>query len=159
MEPGGLADHEAGRLHARTRPATDLLLDVKGKQNYTIQVGGVGRRRRARSTLKVDFFPDTDGDGVLDALDKCPTVPGIERFGGCPPELKVVPSIGFDGTGERHHRSRRLIVDRVPKGAKVVAKCSGCGSQTVKAKQLGRVSLTKLVGQDGARGRQRSRSA
>ena len=48
-----------------------------------------------------------------------------------------MPSIGFDRTGKRRQISR-LIVDRVPKGAKVVAKCSGCGSQTVKAKKPGR---------------------
>ena len=34
----------------------------------------------------------------------------------------------------------------MPKGAKVVAKCGGCGSQTIKAKKAGRVTLTKLVG-------------
>jgi len=125
--------------------ADDLLLDVEGKKNYTIQVGGVGGAAGLMS-LKLDFFPDGDGDGILDALDKCAKVAGIERFGGCPPELRVVPSIGFDGNGAGITITR-LIVDKVPKGAKVVAKCSrGCGSQTIKAKRLGRVSLTKLVG-------------
>lgn len=28
---------------------------------------------------------DSDGDGVLDAADRCPTVPGPARHGGCPP--------------------------------------------------------------------------
>ena len=75
---------------APTRGVDDLLLDVKGKKNYTIQVGGAAGAGGAL-TFKADFFPDTDGDGVLDdQLDKCKTVPGIERFGGCPPELKVV---------------------------------------------------------------------
>ena len=46
----------------------------------------------------------------------------------------MVPSIGFDRTGNGV-RISRLIVDRVPKGAKVVAKCSGCGSQTVQARR------------------------
>src|SRR4051812_665374 len=125
----------------------DLLLNVKGKKNYTIQVGGVGGAFGAM-TLKADFFPDSDGDGILDDQpDKCKTVPGIERFGGCPPELKVVPSIGFDGSASGI-TIRRLLVDRVPKGAKVVAKCSGCGSQTVKAKRFGRVALNKLVGKN-----------
>ena len=122
----------------------DLLLDVKGKRNYTIQVGGAANTGGPLG-LKVDFFPDTDADTILDALDKCPTTPGIERFGGCPPETRVVPSIGFDATGSGVI-IRRLIVDKVPKGAKVLARCSGCGSQTIKAKRLGRVSLTKLVG-------------
>ena len=122
----------------------DLLLNVRGKRKYTIQVGGVANTGGPLA-LKVDFFPDTDADEILDALDKCPTTPGIERFGGCPPETRVVPSIGFDATGSGV-TIRRLIVDKVPKGAKVVARCKGCGSQTIKAKRLGRVSLTKLVG-------------
>ena len=69
---------------------------------------------------------------------------GIDRFGGCPPELKVVPSIGFDGTAGGI-TIRRLVVDRVPKGAKIVAKCPGCGSQTIRATRFGRVALNKLV--------------
>src|SRR4051794_13187222 len=122
----------------------DLLLNVVGKKNYTIQVGGAGGGGGARAlkggvfppprgaggvggalTLKADFFPDTDGDGILDDQpDKCKTVPGIERFGGCPPELKVVPSLGFDGDSGGITITR-FMVDRVPKGAKVTAKCSG----------------------------------
>ena len=125
----------------------DLLLNVTGKKNYTIQVGGAGGAGGALN-FNALFFPDQDSDGILDDQpDKCKTVPGIERFGGCPPELKVVPSIGFDGSPSGI-TIKRLIVDRVPKGAKVVAKCSGCGSQTVKAKRFGRVSLSKLVGKN-----------
>ncbi len=131
--------------------ADDLLIDVEGKKNYTIQVGGAGGAGGLMN-LKVDFFPDTDSDSVLDALDKCPKVPGIERFGGCPPELRVVPSIGFDGNGAGI-TIKRLIVDKVPKGAKVVARCTpGCGSQTIKAKRLGRVSLTRFVGRSAPAG-------
>ena len=121
-----------------------LALDVKKGRSYTIQLGGAGGIG-GPATLSVDYFADTDGDGEYDALDKCPEVPGIARFGGCPPELRVVPSIGFDRTGNGV-RISRLVVDRVPKGAKVVAKCSGCGSQTVRAKKTGTISLTKLVG-------------
>ena len=58
-----------------------------------------------------------------------------------------MPSIGFDGTAGGI-TIRRLVVDRVPKGAKIVAKCSGCGSQTVKAKRFGRVPLNKLIGKN-----------
>ena len=123
----------------------DLLLNVKAKKSYTIQVGGVGGAGGAMS-LKADFFPDEDGDGILDDQpDKCKDVPGIERFGGCPPELKVVPSVSYDGAAGGV-KITRLVVDRVPKGAKVRAKCGGCGTATVKAKRFGRVSISKLVG-------------
>jgi len=123
----------------------DLIIPrVSAGTNYTIQVGGANN---AGGPVRLEFtyFPDTDGDGILDdAPDKCRKQPGIERFGGCPPELKVVPSIGFDGTAGGI-TIKRLIVDKVPKGAKVVAKCAGCGSQTVKATRFGRISLNKLV--------------
>jgi hypothetical protein len=123
----------------------DLLLNLKGKKLYTIQIGGAGGAG-GPLTFQSLFFPDSDADGILDDQpDKCPKEPGIERFGGCPPELKVTPSIGFDSTGAGI-TINRLAVDRVPKGAKVVAKCSGCGSQTVKATRFGRISLSKLVG-------------
>ena len=131
----------------------DLLLDLEGRKNYTIQVGGVGGVGGAL-TLRMDAFPDGDGDGVLDALDKCAEVPGIERGGGCPPSLrgKVVPSFSYvpSGTGIK---IVRLALDSVPKGAKVTARCPGCGSQTVTAKRLGRVTLSRLVGRTVSAGR------
>ena len=103
----------------------DLLLDVKGKKNYTIQVGGVAGAGGRAQLQRRRSSPTPTATAILDdQLDKCKTVPGIERFGGCPPELKVVPSIGFDGSASGI-TIKRLIVDRVPKGAKVVAKCSG----------------------------------
>ena len=60
-------------------------------------------------------------------------------------ELRVVPSVGFDRTGNGV-LIRRLVVDRVPKGARVVAKLTGGGSQTVRAKKTGTVTLSKLIG-------------
>ena len=35
---------------------------------------------------------DTDGDGIFDSRDKCPTVPGVARYEGCP-----VPDTDKDG--------------------------------------------------------------
>jgi outer membrane protein OmpA-like peptidoglycan-associated protein len=29
-------------------------------------------------------WPDTDGDGILDKDDACPTVPGLPEYNGCP---------------------------------------------------------------------------
>jgi hypothetical protein len=132
-------------------PTEDVLLDVKGGKAYTFQVGGVGGAG-GQLSFKLEYFPDADGDGVLDALDKCKTTPGIERFGGCPPSLrgKVSPSLNFANTANGI-RISRLVVDGVPKGAKVVARGGG-GSQTVKAKRAGRVTLSKLVGRSAAAG-------
>ena len=132
-------------------PTEDVLLDVERGKSYTFQVGGVnGAAGPLNFTL--EYFPDADGDGVLDALDKCPATPGIERFGGCPPSLrgKVSPSLSF-ANAAGGIRITRLVVDGVPKGAKVTASGGG-GSQTVKAKRSGRVTLARLVGRTARAG-------
>ena len=65
-----------------------LIPRVSARTNYTIQVGGANGAGGPLNLL-FDYFPDTDGDGILDdAPDKCRKQPGIERFGGCPPELR-----------------------------------------------------------------------
>ena len=129
----------------------DLLLNVKGKKNYTIQVGGIAGAGGVM-TLKSDFFPDSDADGVLDALDKCKAVPGVERYGGCPPQLDTNARLSVDYTA-RGVTIKRAWVEHVPKGAKIVARCGGCGSQTVKATKAGTVDLKKLVGRSVAAGK------
>ncbi len=40
-------------------------------------------------------IPDTDGDGVNDEIDACPTIPGIARYNGCP-----IPDIDHDGIND-----------------------------------------------------------
>lgn len=130
----------------------DLLLDLEGSKNYTIQVGGVAGAGGPLSLL-METYPDTDGDGQLDALDKCKDVPGIDAAGGCPPSLRgrVSPRISW-APGAGGVRITRLTVDSLPKGAKVTARCGGCGSQTITAKRHGRVSLNKLVGRTARAG-------
>ena len=39
--------------------------------------------------------PDTDGDGITDDKDKCPTVPGLARYDGCP-----IPDRDKDGIND-----------------------------------------------------------
>jgi outer membrane protein OmpA-like peptidoglycan-associated protein len=56
--------------------------------------------------------PDTDGDGVNDELDKCPTVAGVAQYQGCP-----VPDSDGDGIKDD--------VDRCPTVAGT-AKYQGC---------------------------------
>jgi hypothetical protein len=137
---------------ANTAGATeDVLLDVKGGKAYTFQIGGVNGAF-GQLTFNLDYFPDADSDGVLDALDDCRTTPGIRAAGGCPPSLrgKVSPSLSFANAGNGI-RITRFSVDGVPKGAKVRARAGGA-SQTVKAKKSGRVTLRKLVGRSARAG-------
>ncbi len=43
--------------------------------------------------------PDTDKDGINDELDKCPTVPGIAKYEGCP-----IPDTDKDGINDEEDR-------------------------------------------------------
>ena len=72
----GTGPPRASRGSSAARPSVgeDLLLDLEGDKDYTIQVGGVAGAG-GPLTLRMDAFPDTDGDGALDALDKCWTSP------------------------------------------------------------------------------------
>ncbi|HNE49693.1 MAG: OmpA family protein [Chitinophagales bacterium] len=54
--------------------------------------------------------PDTDGDGIEDSKDECPTVPGLAEFNGCPDR---------DGDGIPDHK------DACP-DVKGIAKYGGC---------------------------------
>ncbi len=55
---------------------------------------------------------DTDGDGILDKDDKCPTVPGVAKYQGCP-----VPDTDGDGINDEN--------DKCPT-VKGIAKYQGC---------------------------------
>jgi outer membrane protein OmpA-like peptidoglycan-associated protein len=55
---------------------------------------------------------DTDGDGIPDSKDKCPTVPGVAKYEGCP-----VPDTDGDGINDEN--------DKCPT-VKGVAKYDGC---------------------------------
>jgi hypothetical protein len=120
----------------------DLLLNVAKGKAYTFQVGGVNGGG-GPLTFKLDYFPDGDGDGVLDATDDCPTTPGVGNS-GCPPVLRVSTSVNFDRVAGGL-RLTTVSVAGVPKGAKVAVRAAGA-SQTVTAKKAGRVDLSKLVG-------------
>lgn len=131
--------------------AEELQLDLDAKKAYTVQVGGVGGAG-GPVTLRTEAFPDTDGDGVFDPIDDCPALAGIGNS-GCPPKLVANPRlpVSFTGAGVIINR---LFVERVPKGAKIVVRCAGCGSQTVRAKRQGTVYLDRFMGRAVAAGKE-----
>ena len=130
--------------------AEDLLPTLDAKKNYTVQVGGVAGAGGPIG-LNWTFFPDSDNDGAYDPIDDCPKVPGIGNS-GCPPRLNITPRVLFSNTGSGIVLTK-LFVERVPKGAKVVATAGG-RKQTITAKKTGTVTLTKFTGRPIAAGRQ-----
>ena len=68
--------------------------------NYHLQhsIGFAGRlgKKKEPEVLAPPRPPaDTDGDGIIDSLDKCPTVKGVEKYQGCP-----VPDTDKDGIND-----------------------------------------------------------
>jgi len=123
---------------------------VKKGKHYTLQLGGSGGAGGPLSGT-IDFFPDSDDDGVYDVgspKDACPTTPGTSN--GCPPELRASPSINYDRAGGGI-RISSFVVNNVPKGATVKARGGGT-TQTVKAKKAGKVTLSKLAGRSANAG-------
>ena len=105
-----------------------LIPEVRRGTNYTLQVGGAGATGGPLS-LSLDWFPDTDADGVFDTLDTCRRQRGIERLGGCPPQLRATPRISYAGV-PGGIRVTRLAVDDVPEGARADVRCGRCGRRS-----------------------------
>jgi outer membrane protein OmpA-like peptidoglycan-associated protein len=71
-----------------------------GSSNYHFMYAfGVSGRITKKKEPPVVIVPpppkDTDNDGILDDVDKCPTVPGVAKYEGCP-----VPDTDKDGIND-----------------------------------------------------------
>lgn len=56
--------------------------------------------------LKYGLTVDTDGDGIDDMVDACPTVPGTASYNGCPSPKYAIAKEVSDSNGENRERSR-----------------------------------------------------
>lgn len=112
---------------------------VLAGRSYTVQVGGAaggdGAVAGGSLAFRFAFFGDRDGDGVLDAQpDRCPDLPGVSDFGGCPPALQ--PSVSFNfSRSSGGVRITRFVVGKLPAGASI--RVSG-GGRTVTARASSR---------------------
>jgi hypothetical protein len=68
----------------------EMLTRVKKGRAYTVQLGGVNDASGSLEFL-FDFLADTDADGVLDDVDRCPRVKGRGRPSGCPLRVRAEP--------------------------------------------------------------------
>lgn len=104
----------------------EIFVKVRKGKSYTIQVGGTdGGAGPATGDLDLTFeyLSDSDRDGVLDALDKCPNQPGTSD--GCPVVLSVLPTLTAVPTGGGIRISSLAIA--APKGSVVKVRCSRAG--------------------------------
>ncbi len=77
---------------------------TKETANYHFfnQIGFAGRvgKKKEPKVIVVPLPPlDTDGDGIIDSLDKCPTVPGLAKYDGCP-----IPDTDKDGINDEEDK-------------------------------------------------------
>ena len=61
-------------------------------------------------------IPDTDKDGINDEEDKCPTVAGVARYQGCP-----VPDTDGDGVNDEEDKCPNLAGPRENQGCPVIS--------------------------------------
>ena len=71
--------------------------------HFLYQIGIAGRVGKKAEPVALKPLPpmpvDTDKDGVLDSADKCPTVPGLAKYDGCP-----VPDTDKDGINDEEDK-------------------------------------------------------
>jgi hypothetical protein len=118
----------------------ELLTSVRGGKAYTVQVGAVGDG--GDLTYQFDFLADTDGDGVLDNVDDCPTIAARGTKKGCPRRVSAEASLKAQPTATGVMLVGLTVT--APHGARVRVKCNrGCAPQ---AKTASAVAFPKLRG-------------
>jgi len=89
----------------------------KDNLNYSLGFVGSLKERKVATPKAIPVQPplvekDTDGDGIVDSKDKCPSIPGVLKYNGCP-----IPDTDGDGINDEQ--------DSCPK-VPGVARYNGC---------------------------------
>jgi hypothetical protein len=110
----------------------EFLVQVQRGDNYSVQVGGVNGAGGALEFL-FDFLADTDGDGVLDTVDRCDRFDGTARNNGCPLRPKVVTTLRAMPTATGIQLLGLSV--RAARGSRVAVRCgAGCPPQVKRAR-------------------------
>ena len=78
-------------------PVTNETANYHFQHNFG--VAAALRKKKEPEVIVPPPPPDTDGDGILDPDDKCPTVPGIAKYQGCP-----IPDTDKDGINDEEDK-------------------------------------------------------
>ncbi len=66
---------------------------------HSIGFAGAIEKKKEPVVIPPPPPPDSDGDGIIDPDDKCPTVPGIAKYQGCP-----IPDTDKDGINDEEDK-------------------------------------------------------
>jgi len=110
----------------------ELLARVAKGRAYTIQVGGVGDTGGNLEFL-FDFLADTDGDGVLDDVDKCDRLKGPASEAGCPKRLRANVTLRALPLSDGIKLLRLSVA--ASRGSRVSVRCAGCRPQAEKVRR------------------------
>lgn len=108
---------EGAFIHTQMNYRSQVSALATNHINYSIGFSTALKEKKAPVVIAPPPPPppapaDTDGDGIIDPNDKCPTVPGIAKYQGCP-----VPDTDGDGINDEN--------DKCPT-VKGLAKYEGC---------------------------------
>ena len=118
--------------NASSSTSEEFLVQVAKGRAYTIQLGGVGTASGNLEFL-FDFLADTDGDGVLDDVDKCDRLRGPESEAGCPTRLRAPVLLRARATSSGIELLGLSVT--APSGSRVEVRCSaGCRRQVKRAR-------------------------
>jgi hypothetical protein len=107
-------------------------VEVRGGDAYTVQIGGVNDVGGPLEFL-FDFLADTDGDGVLDTVDRCDRLDGPRGNNGCPRRQRVTTTLRAMPTASGIEIDGLSVTAR--RGSRVVVSCSrGCRRQVKRAR-------------------------
>jgi hypothetical protein len=108
-----------------------FIVEVRGRDAYTVQLGGVNNAGGPLEFL-FDFLADTDGDGVLDDVDRCDRLDGARSNNGCPRRPRVNTTLRALPTPNGIELVGLSV--RAPRGSRVEVRCRGCGRQVKRAR-------------------------
>ena len=118
--------------NASASTTEEFLVRVASGDAYSVQIGGVNDTGGPLEFL-FDFLADTDGDGVLDTVDRCDRLDGPAGNNGCPRRQRVSTTLRGLPT------ATGIVVDgltvKATKGSRIVVTCSrGCRRQVKRAR-------------------------
>jgi hypothetical protein len=117
--------------NASSSTTEEYLVEVRKGGSYSIQIGGVADSGGSLEFL-FDFLADTDGDGVLDTVDRCDRLDGPAGNNGCPRRQQANVTLRALPTATGIEIDALTVTAK--RGSRVVVTCSsGCRKQSKRA--------------------------